>query len=74
MRHGADAMVAFNGDAHQVRFITGSSEGGGQGEEVVGLQVEETDGVNSPGPASRARWQGRRTSFAATSRCTIRSA
>lgn len=59
---GADAMVAFNGDATQVRFITGS---GNQGEEVVGLQIEQTDGVNYL-VRRRARSLGQRTSFATT--------
>ena len=43
---GADAAAAFNGDASQMTFVTGSSAGGGRAEEVVSLQVEETDGVN----------------------------
>ncbi|MGN1289587.1 MAG: type II secretion system protein J [Bradyrhizobium sp.] len=60
---GADAAAAFNGDANQMTFVTGSSAGGGRGEEVVGLQVEETDGVNHL-VRRRARWQGQRTPFA----------
>ena len=57
---GADTIVAFNGDAAQVRFITGS---GNQGEEVVSLQVEETDGVTHL-VRRRARSLGERTAFA----------
>ncbi|MCC8954297.1 prepilin-type N-terminal cleavage/methylation domain-containing protein [Bradyrhizobium sp. Pear77] len=60
---GADATAAFNGDANQMTFVTGSSAGGGRGEEVVSLQVEETDGVNHL-VRRRARWQGQRTPFA----------
>jgi len=60
---GADATAAFDGDANRMTFVTGSSAGGGQGEEVVSLQVEETDGVNRL-VRRRARWQGQRTPFA----------
>ncbi|MGF6312192.1 prepilin-type N-terminal cleavage/methylation domain-containing protein [Bradyrhizobium sp. i1.8.4] len=62
-RDGADATAAFNGDANQVTFVTGSSAGGGQGEEVVSLQVEETDGIDRL-VRRRARWHGQRTPFA----------
>jgi len=60
---GADATAAFNGDANQITFVTGSSAGGGRGEDVVRLQVEETDGVNHL-IRRRARWLGQRTPFA----------
>ncbi|WP_076862729.1 PulJ/GspJ family protein [Bradyrhizobium mercantei] len=60
---GADATAAFNGDASQLTFVTGSSAGGGQSEEVVSLQVEETDGISRL-VRRRARWHGHRTPFA----------
>ncbi|QPF87805.1 prepilin-type N-terminal cleavage/methylation domain-containing protein [Bradyrhizobium genosp. L] len=61
---GSDATAAFNGDATEVKFITGSgATGGSLGEEVVSLQVEETDGVNCL-VRRRAKWRGQRTPFA----------
>jgi prepilin-type N-terminal cleavage/methylation domain-containing protein len=44
---GTDATAAFNGDAADVKFITvRNSAQGTQSEEVVSLQVEESDGVS----------------------------
>ncbi|GKQ52160.1 type II secretion system protein J [Bradyrhizobium sp. Ce-3] len=60
---GAEAAAAFNGDANQLTLVTGSGAGGGQTEEIVSLQVEETDGINRL-VRRRARWHGPRSPFA----------
>ena len=56
----ANAQAAFAGGSTQVKFI---GAGGVQGEEVVGLTVEDADGLTRL-VRRRAKWSGPRTVFA----------
>ncbi|MCC8961273.1 prepilin-type N-terminal cleavage/methylation domain-containing protein [Bradyrhizobium sp. Pear76] len=61
---GSDTASTFSGDAVEVRFVTGSGAASGTlGEEVIGLRVEATDGVDYL-VRRRARWRGQSTPFA----------
>ncbi|MBR0871359.1 prepilin-type N-terminal cleavage/methylation domain-containing protein [Bradyrhizobium tropiciagri] len=61
---GGDATAAFNGDATEVKFVTGGAAvAGTRSEEVVSLQVERTDDVSYL-VRRRARWRGRQIPFA----------
>ena len=61
---GPNAQVAFVGEPTQVKFVAaGGAAAGLQGEEVVSLTVEQTDGVGYL-VRRRAKWLGPRTSFA----------
>jgi prepilin-type N-terminal cleavage/methylation domain-containing protein len=60
----ANAQAAFAGESTQVKFIAaGGRAGEMQGEEVVGLTVEDADGFTRL-VRRRAKWSGPRTVFA----------
>jgi prepilin-type N-terminal cleavage/methylation domain-containing protein len=60
---GANAAVAFAGSAAQIRFVAaGGVAAGPQGEEVIGLAVEESDGTSRL-VRRRAAWLGPKTPF-----------
>ena len=60
---GANAAVAFIGGPAQIRFVAaGGVAAGPQGEEVIGLAVEDNDGTSRL-VRRRAAWLGPQTSF-----------
>jgi len=61
---GTEAIVAFAGQPTGVRFVAaGGAAVGPKGEEVVGLTVEQTDGLTYL-VRRRGKWRGPHTAFA----------